>query len=531
MISESVKEDFQPPVQTADLAEKAGIIGTDIQARVTFIAADGTVLGDNWEDPANMENHAGRPEVIAALESGFGQSVRYSTTTGLDTMYIALPVDSYGVVRVALPVTTINTAISNTIRTIVLTIVIVTLLIVVAASFITRMITQSTRQVTRAAVRIAAGQYDHTININSNDELGSLGNAFNKMSSNLKNTMADISNERNKLSTVLYTLTDGVMITDIHSQLVMANPAAEAMFNFKEKEAAGQPLIEVTYNHVIENLLKQCLTTLQKQSAEVDTTSGRFLRVFVVPLKTETLTGAVILLQDLTELRSLQTMRRQFVGNISHELKTPLAGIKAVIETLQDGALNEPSTALDFLKKAEVEVDSMTQLINELIELTRIETGAAQLEKVSLNLNTLVNETVNRLGTQAERKQIKITTAFQPDLPEVQADRERLLQVVGNILHNAIKFTPQNGQIQISTAVKNGSVVTLIKDTGIGISKEDLRHIFERFFKADKSRTFEGSGLGLAIAKHIIQAHNGKIWVESTEGQGSTFGFSLPVKS
>jgi two-component system phosphate regulon sensor histidine kinase PhoR len=172
----------------------------------------------------------------------------------------------------------------------------------------------------------------------------------------------------------------------------------------------------------------------------------------------------------------------------------------------------------------------MTQLVSELIELTRIETGAAELNKEALDLNSVVKETLARLSPQLERKQLRISSILAADLPSVQADRERIQQVIGNILHNAIKFTSAGGQISVSTAIAGKSVITSITDTGIGISKEDLVHIFERFFKADKSRTHEGSGLGLAIAKHIVQAHNGKIWVESQEGRGSTFAFSLPIE-
>ena len=533
LVADAALPDFIDPGLNNQLDELAKKIGNDIQARVTLIALDGTVLGDSQENPASLDNHSNRPEVIAALQSGLGISQRFSTSIRENMLYVAVPITNLGqklgVARVALPLTAVNTSVSTAIRTTVLGVLLAALLVILAASFITRMITHSTRQVTRAAVRIAAGQYDHFITVKSDDELGRLGHAFNKMSRTIKESMLKISEEKNKLSSILYTLNDGVIMTDIHGQILLANPAAENLFGFKESRALGKPLIETLFNHAIENLLKQCLATREKQVIQVDTNNGKYLRVYAVPLKTETLTGAVILLQDLTELRNLQTMRRQFVGNISHELKTPLAGIKAVVETLQDGAINDHAVAVDFLKKAAYEVDSMTQLVSELIELTRIETGAVQLNKEALNMNSIIKETITRLSPQAERKQLKIYPNLDEDLPTVQGDRERIQQVVGNILHNAIKFTPPSGQIRITTAVKDQSVLVQIADSGIGISKEDLVHIFERFFKADKSRTHEGSGLGLAIAKHIIQAHNGKIWVDSQEGRGSTFSFSLPV--
>jgi two-component system phosphate regulon sensor histidine kinase PhoR len=535
LVADAALPDFLDPNLSNQLDNLAKKIGNDIQARVTLVALDGTVLGDSQENPATLDNHSNRPEVIAALQSGLGISQRFSATLRENMLYVAVPVNNLGqkvgVARVALPLTAVNTSVSSAIRTTVLGVLLAALLVILAASFITRMITHSTRQVTRAATRIAAGQYDLSITVQSDDELGRLGHAFNKMSKTIKESMLKISEEKSKLSSILYTLNDGVVMTDIHGQILLANPAAENLFGFKESEALGKPLIETLFNHEIENLLKQCLTTREKQVIQVDTNNGNYLRVYAVPLKTETLTGAVILLQDLTELRNLQTMRRQFVGNISHELKTPLAGIKAVVETLQDGAISDPVVAVDFLKKASFEVDSMTQLVSELIELTRIETGAVQLNIEALNMNSIIKETVTHLFPQAERKQLKIYQILDEDLPTVQADRERILQVVGNILHNAIKFTPPSGQIKIITAVKDQSVLVQIADSGIGISKDDLVHIFERFFKADKSRTHEGSGLGLAIAKHIIQAHKGKIWVDSQEGRGSTFSFSLPIQS
>jgi two-component system, OmpR family, phosphate regulon sensor histidine kinase PhoR len=535
LVADYAQSDFVNPALNAQLDSLAKSVGKDIQARVTLIAVDGTVLGDSWEVPATLENHSSRPEVIDALKSGIGTNIRYSTTVREDMLYVAVPVsnqtdtNTIGIARVALALTTINSSVDSAIRTIILIIVIATILVILAAAFITRMITHSARQVTRAALKIAAGHYDHKIDVQSGDEMGKLGHAFNKMSVNLKETMGNMTAERNKLSTVLYNLADGVVMTDTRGHILLANPAAENLFAFREQPSLGKPLIEVIFNHEVESLLQKSLTTQKKQAAQVDLMSGKFIRVFAVPLKTEKLAGVVLLFQDLTELRNLQTMRRQFVGNISHELKTPLAGIKAVVETLQDGAINEPAVAADFLNKVNIEVDSMNQLVSELIELSRIETGAVELNKEPLDMNALVTEVVNRLSPQADRKQITVKTELTPGLPTPLADRERIQQVIGNILHNAIKFTPEKGQIDVSTSADGKSVITRVEDTGIGISKEDLVHIFERFFKADKSRTHEGSGLGLAIAKHIVQAHNGQIWVESQEGKGSTFGFSLPV--
>ena len=226
-------------------------------------------------------------------------------------------------------------------------------------------------------------------------------------------------------------------------------------------------------------------------------------------------------------MRRFQTTRRDFISNISHELRTPLASIKAAVETLQDGALEDTSVAGDFLNRMEQEVDHLTQLVGELAELSSIESGR-QLEMTVVDLRPLIDDTVSRLRSLAERSGLSLSADVPSDLPPARADASRIFQVLMNLVHNAIKFTPPGGRITISAKPLGDRLVVSVSDTGIGIAPEHLPRIFERFFKADKSRASEGSGLGLAIAKHIVQAHNGEIWVESEQGKGSTFSFSLP---
>jgi two-component system, OmpR family, phosphate regulon sensor histidine kinase PhoR len=533
LVADTALPGFNDPAKSLQFDAIAKTTGSQIGARVTFIKTDGTVLGDSWENPSAMENHSSRPEVQQALHSTAGENTRLSVTTGQPMMYIAVPIKNQseilGVARVALPLTEVNRSVNSSIALISWATALAALLVILATFFITRKLTHPIRQVTRAAIRISAGDLDQQIVVDSLDELGRLGRAFNRMSSHLKDTMTTLSAEKNKLNTVLSTLTDGVVITDSRGQIMLANPAAEALFNFDSLKMAGKPLIEATLNYEVEQALKTCLAAQQKQNFFIDLKGGKFLRVIVAPFLTEQISGALLLFQDLTELRTLQTMRREFVGNISHELRTPLASIKALVETLQDGAMEDKNVAADFLEKVNAEVDSLTQMIDELIELSRIETGKSSFKFELVKLNFFIQETVNRFLPQAERKQITLSTELQPDLPEVKMDRERIQQVINNILHNAIKFTPPNGRIDIKTGLKEKAAVIEVSDTGIGISAEDLPHIFERFFKADKSRSTQGSGLGLAIAKHIVQAHNGQVWVKSQEGRGSTFGFSLPL--
>ena len=520
--------------QGGDLDTLAKKLGEEIETRVTIIALDGEVLGDSHEDPATMENHATRPEVIDALASGLGESTRYSTTLGVQMMYVAVSITNQsnivGVARVALPLVAVQNSVNHVILIISLAMVVTTLVAIVAAGLIARATTRPIREMTRASKRIAAGELGQKILIHTRDETGQLAQAFNEMSLNLNKLVGDISIEKTKLQTVLANMADGVMMVDVEGKIGLANQATEKLFNFQEKDVINKPLIEAVHDHEADEILKMCLKTSQMQAGQFESAiSKRFLRAIAIPLIEDSLTGALLLFQDLTELRSLQTMRRELIGNISHELRTPLAGIKAMIETLKEGAIDDKQAAADFLSRIDGEVDHMTQMVSELTELSRIEIGRAELRMAPLNLNLLLEEVAAQLNPLAQRQQVTITTDLATDLPTVRGDGDRIRQALVNLAHNAIKFNHPGGRVTMSTRASGKAIVVSVSDTGIGISKEDLPHVFERFYKADKARTGGGSGLGLAIAKHIVQAHGGSIWAQSEEGQGSTFSFSLPI--
>jgi two-component system phosphate regulon sensor histidine kinase PhoR len=525
---------FADPAQQVNLNVVAQTIGAEINTRITFIALDGTVLGDNDQTAASMENHATRPEVQAALAGNIGQDTRYSTTLREYMMYAAVPVLSQGqkigVARVALPLTTVESSVNSEVLTIITAVVIAAILFILIAALIARMITKPVRQITKAAVGITAGNLGQQIEIRTNDEIGRLAHAFNEMSQNLKTTIAAIVDERGNLATVLTNLTDGVVMTDAEEKLLLTNPAAERLFNFKKENVNGHPLIEAVHDYEIDEIVKKCLSTTHEQTAQLET-NGRFIRVIAVPITTGRSYSTLVLFQDLTELRNLQTMRRELIGNISHDLRTPIAGIKAMVETLQDTAIDDKQVAWDFLTRINGEVDRLTQMVTELTELSHIETGKAELRRVPTNLNYLIEEVVGQMSPQAESKPVTITTDFNSNLPVIKVDKDRIRQTLTNLVHNAIKFNNPGGKVTITTTFDNESAIVSMSDTGIGISKEDLPHIFERFYKADKARSQGGSGLGLAIAKHTIQAHGGNISVKSEEGKGTTITFDLPLNT
>jgi two-component system phosphate regulon sensor histidine kinase PhoR len=508
-------------------------LGEQTDTRVTIIDVDGTVLGDSEEDPSTMENHATRPEIRDALNTGLGEITRYSTTLGQKMMYVAVPIshqgETLGVARVSLPLVAVESLVNRVRVSITVAMAVATLLVILAAWIISRLTTRPIRKLTIASKKIASGELDQKITIEARDEVGELAQAFNEMSLKLKELVETISGDRARLATVLDNMADGIIMTDIEGNISLANNAARKLFNFKN--VTENPLIEVVRDHEMDEVLKLCLKTAKTQTAQYESgTSNRYIRAIAIPIVQDKLSGILLLIQDLTELRNLQTTRRELIGNISHEFRTPLAGIKAMVETLRDGAVDDKEVARDFLTRIDDEVERLTQIVAELTELSRIETGKAELILEPVNLNLLVEEVITQLSPQVERQQLSVDKVLDDSLPPVQADKARIRQTIVNLIHNAIKFTDPGGKVTVTTRVHGGLVTLDISDTGVGIAKSDLPHVFERFYKGDRARSGEGTGMGLAIAKHVVEAHGGSIRAQSEEGKGSTFSFSLPLK-
>ncbi len=516
------------------LYELAKRLGEQIDTRVTIIAADGTVLGDSQEDPAVMAPHDDRPEIIAALEDGYGENTRYSTTLRQRMMYIAVPIsyegELLGVARVALPLTTVEGLVRSVTVSVISAMAVAALLIIFAAWVISRMTTRPIRELIAAARGIASGELQQKITVDTRDEVGELARSFNEMSLKLGEMVETISRDRTRLGAILDNMADGVIMTDTDGSITMANHAARILFRIRDK--GEMTLIEAVRDHEMDDLLKRCIKTRQTEIVQYESgTAHRYIRVIAVPIVRDELKGTLLLIQDLTDLRDLQTTRRELIGNISHEFRTPLAGIKAMVETLRDGAVDDTETARDFLYRIDGEVDRLTQIVAELTELSRIETGRAELSLEPVDLNVLAEDVINQLRPQIERQELNAEFKLAADLPLVEADKVRMRQVIINIVHNAIKFTPPGGRITLSTGVSDGSVVVDISDTGAGIASSDLPHVFERFYKSDRVRSGgTGTGMGLAIAKHVVEAHGGRIWVRSEEGRGSAFSLSLPLE-
>jgi two-component system, OmpR family, phosphate regulon sensor histidine kinase PhoR len=406
------------------------------------------------------------------------------------------------------------------------------------------------RRATAAISGLAAGNLGHRVEPQGPAGARVLSDSLNQMAGALEARIGELQGERDKLSAVLGTMADGVVVINSQGVVSMLNQAARKMLNLGSQPAQGRRLMEVARDYQIHHLIAHCLSSGQSQSARVELLRPRrYLNAVASPLRTDGAPGVLLTLHDLTRARQLETSQREFVSNVSHELRNPLASIKALVETLEDGALERREMALDLLRRIHQDVDRMDHLVNDLLELSRLESGQLPLQRQPLDLAPVVEDVWAHFAPAARERSISLEVALPPHLPPVLADADRVRQVLINLVENSLKFTPEHGRITVSARRKPGPpaqpdppkgtaetggmnvglVEILVEDTGAGISQEDLAHIFERFYKVDRSRHAGGTGLGLAIVKQIVEAHQGEVWARSQEGTGSTFGFTLPV--
>lgn len=408
--------------------------------------------------------------------------------------------------------------------------------VLVVAYLVARRTVQPAQEVIEVARRIAAGDDTARVLPHRRDESSVLIGAFNQMVERQRERIDELVHDHRQFSTVLEHMADGVLITDGLGMVTLINPAACRLLKTTDGEALGRPFAAVVHHHNLIDLWQRCRAQGREQVEAVDLGPELFVQAVVTPFQERGASGYVVIFQDLTQVRRLQTMRRDFISNLSHELRTPLASLRAVVETLQDGALADPPAAERFLRQAENEVNTMTQMVEELTELSQIESGQVRLRLVPVAVGRLIDVPLERLRSQAERDGTKLSVEIAADTPLVLADEERIQQVITNLLHNAIKFTPPGGRIRLITGASDaagaeGEVLFEVRDSGIGIAQADLPRVFERFYKSDRARTRGqgGTGLGLAIARHIVEAHGGRIWVKSKIGKGSSFYFTIPA--
>ena len=530
MAGEVLRDEWQG---ADDLDDHARELGEILGARLTLISPDGVVIGESEEDRLTMDNHSNRPEVMEALAQGTGSSMRFSHTAGYDTLYVAARLDGedgpLGVVREAVPLVGVQAEITHLQKVLSGASLVMAVIAALLAAWIAGFTSRPVEQLTRAVGLMADGKLETQTLPTTVDEIGHLTIAFNSMALQLKNQFNDLEMERGKLAAVLDHMTDGVIMVDEEGIIRLMNPAAERMFAVNMEKACGHSLPEVLRHHQTHDLWNSCRSTNLPQEARFSFSKNMVVHGSALPLEPSLPGSTLLLFQDITQQQKIEDMRRDFISNVSHELRTPLASLKALSETLRDGAMEDPPAARLFLERMETEVDELSQLVSELLELSRIESGRVPLKLEPVAPKEIVAGGYERLNLQAQRAGLNMSMECSEELPAVLADTSRMQQVMVNLLHNAIKFTPAGGQITTGAFLQGEQVVFFVRDTGIGIAPEDLPRIFERFYKADRARSGIGTGLGLAIVRHQVEAHGGKIWVESELEKGSTFYITLPT--
>jgi len=513
-------------------------------SRVTLIAPDGRVLADSERRPADvaeMENHAARPEVRAALNGSVGRDVRRSGTLGTPLIYVAVPVSEsgrvVGALRLAAPLEAATPAYES-LRGVMLAGGAVALVVALGIGlFVAGRVTRPVVEMEDVARQMSEGNFRVRASVRSPDEIGTLGRSLNVMAGRLREKIDDLEREQAKATAILDAMVEGVIATDGHDHIILLNERARGIFGLGQTRVERRPLLEVIRNVDLHGLLSESRAAADgevvSREIKLPDPPERVLQVHAVPLRfTGDEPGVVIILHDITELRRLEQVRTEFVANVSHELRTPLTAIQGYLETLLDGALEEPQHARKFLEIVFRHTERLGRLTDDLTDLSNIELGRISLRIEPTDLTEVTESALAIIQPRAGSGRVTVKASLPADMPEVLADRDRLAQILINLVDNAVKYTPAGGHVWVEAQrLPSGMVEVAVRDTGVGVPKADLPRLTERFYRVDKARSRElgGTGLGLAIVKHLVLAHGGDLGIESELWKGTTVRFTLPT--
>jgi two-component system phosphate regulon sensor histidine kinase PhoR len=510
-----------------------------VEARLTVIAPDGSVRGDSAESGealVAMENHRGRPEVRDALSSGAGTSIRRSATVQRDLLYAAVAVRHQGrlvgIARVARALATVEAHAAELRRGVAVALLVAFLLTAILSTLLSVPLARHLREIMDTARQFAAGNLAARIRAQRSDELGELAQILNHSADQLQERLTENARERARTEAVVSAMDDGVLAVDHRGIVLLANDTLRRHLDLRDP--VGRHYLEVVRQREVGNVLQEVLRTGERCAIEVELLQLRrdfSLIAVTFPGAGGTPHGAVLTFHDITERRRLERIRRDFVANASHELRTPLTSIRGFVEALEDGAVAEPPTAERFLGKIRTHADRMAALVEDLLELSRLEAGERPPRWEEIPPTEIAEDVAASFAERAGRKEISLTRS-DAGAPMVVTDADRLRRIVENLVDNAVKYTPAGGHVEIVTAPgPNGSAILEVRDDGPGIGPEHLPRIFERFYRVDKARSRElgGTGLGLAIVKHLAEGMGARVSVSSEMGRGTRFAVTVPA--
>lgn len=517
--------------QSNDYTATTNLVNKLSGNRVTIISSSGEVLADSDVDISTLGSHDTREEVQNSRKNnGIGFAVRYSDTLKKDIMYVAMPLDDAGVtVRIAEPLDSIWDNIASTWQTIAL--VIAAAIIIITFFTILRMnkIISPVKELTKTTKEIADGNYNKRVFVRGDKEINELAFSFNKMVEELDKAILELKSENIKLETVLNSIENGIIAVDSKMSIIMLNDKAKQLLNLSDTALTNNVLI-ASRNSILESMFLKCFREKTGFRQEMAVKDKKLLYILAPIIRDGALVGAVAVIEDVTEIRKLETVRSDFAANVSHELKTPLTIIKGFVDTLKDGAINDKEKSEKFLDIISIETERLTRLISDILYLSEIESESIKVEMRKLDLSEPVNEVVNLLSDAAKNKNIELKTDIEKDV-FILGNKDRIKQLMLNLIDNAIKYTNNGGEVVVSVYKKEGKAYINVKDNGIGIAKEHIGRLFERFYRTDKSRSRDlgGTGLGLAIVKHIALTHNAQVIAQSEIDVGTTFKIEFPA--
>ena len=517
-------------------------IGGVSETRITVVLPSGKVIGDSKEDPSSMDNHGDRKEVRAAIGGNIGNSIRFSRTLQQKMMYVAVPLIKdnkiLGVLRASIPVTSVDNALKSIQRKIALGGLLIALFAAIISLFVARRISRPLEEMKKSADRFAEGDLTHRLPVPDTKEMGALGEAMNQMAAQLDIKIKTAIRQKNELETVLSSMLEGVIAVDMDERIISINQVAARMFNGEPAKFQGQSIQEAIRVSGLQRFVKKALLSVESIEDDIvlNNDGERALNIHSSSLKDarKNRIGMLIVLNDVTKLRRLENVRREFVANVSHEIKTPLTAIKGFVETLHDGTVEKPEDIKRFFGIIIKHINRLDAIVEDLLTLSKIEREDTEKEiKFETgSIKDVIETAIQVCQAKADKKNIHIESICDNKI-SARIDLSLFDQAIVNILDNAIKYSEKGSAVYVECSLVEKEIIVSIKDQGIGIAKKHLPRLFERFYRVDKARSRElgGTGLGLAIAKHIVQTHGGRISVESTPGKGSIFTIHLPGRT